>query len=149
MQTAFALASKTAAPTHPSALNHIGFAVASIRKAGLDFAGALSFKWDGEVIFDPLQLANVTFLHSSVLGQPTIELVEPAEEKSPLYRFVQQGGGLHHLCYEVDSLEQQMELSRSHGALILKPPVPAVAFGGRHIAWVYTRQKLLLEYLER
>jgi hypothetical protein len=32
---------------------------------------------------------------------------------------------------------------------VVKNPLPAVAFGGRRIAWVYTPEKLLVEYLER
>ena len=31
----------------------------------------------------------------------------------------------------------------------IRPPVPAVAFGGRWIAWAVTRKKLLVEFLER
>jgi hypothetical protein len=38
---------------------------------------------------------------------------------------------------------------KSRGALIVKRPKPAVAFGGRHIAWMLTAEKLLLEFLER
>jgi methylmalonyl-CoA/ethylmalonyl-CoA epimerase len=56
---------------------------------------------------------------------------------------------LHHLCYEIEDLENQLALSRAQGGLVVKPPLPAVAFAGRRIAWVYTRNKLLLEYLER
>jgi methylmalonyl-CoA/ethylmalonyl-CoA epimerase len=63
--------------------------------------------------------------------------------------FLKKGGGLHHLCYEVQDLEKQLELTRSKGGLIARPPMPAEAFGGRRIAWVYTKNKLLIEYLER
>jgi methylmalonyl-CoA/ethylmalonyl-CoA epimerase len=63
--------------------------------------------------------------------------------------FLKRGGGLHHLCYEVDSLSAQLQLSRSLGGLVVRQPCPAVAFGGRQIAWVYTADKLLTEYLER
>jgi len=59
------------------------------------------------------------------------------------------GGGLHHICYEVDSLDSQVRASRAAGCLVVKNPLPAVAFGGRRIAWVYTPEKLLVEYLER
>jgi len=78
-----------------------------------------------------------------------IELVEPAGAESPVQNFLKRGGGLHHLCYEVDSLTAQLQLSRSLGGLIVRQPMPAVAFGGRQIAWVYTADKLLTEYLAR
>jgi methylmalonyl-CoA/ethylmalonyl-CoA epimerase len=63
--------------------------------------------------------------------------------------FLKRGGGLHHLCYEVDQLDAQLERSRASGGLIVRLPIPAVAFGGRRIAWFYTKEKLLIEYLER
>jgi len=123
--------------------------VASIAELGQDFAHSIGAPWDGEVIHDPLQQASVTFVRCGGPDTPAIELVEPAGENSPLRKFVMKGGGLHHVCYEVDSLDAQLEQSRAAGCLVVKNPLPAVAFGGRRIAWVYTRQKLLVEYLER
>ena len=129
--------------------HHVGFAVASISQTASAFARSLGAQWNGRIIHDPLQQARVTFLHCGLSSNPTIELVEPDAEKSPLNKFLAKGGGLHHVCYEVDSLEAQLDFCRSNGSLIVKPPLPAIAFDGRRIAWVYTKQKLLVEYLER
>lgn len=134
--------------TVPS-LHHIGFVVTSIREAADNLARSMEASWDGRVIDDPRQVVRVAFLRFRFPGDPLLELVEPAESNSPVLTFLRRGGGLHHLCYEVDLLDRQMELSRSRGGVIVKPPLPAVAFEGRRIAWVYTRDKLLLEYLER
>jgi hypothetical protein len=38
---------------------------------------------------------------------------------------------------------------RRDGALLAKRPKPAVAFGGRLIAWVLTPEKLLVELLQK
>jgi len=133
----------------PQVLHHVGFVVGSIAEVGHCFARSIGASWDGKVICDPLQGAEVAFLRYDGIDSPMIELVQPSGAASPLHRFLKGGGGLHHLCYEVDSLQIQLESSRSSGALIVKPPLPAVAFGGRRIAWVYTGQRLLLEYLER
>lgn len=119
----------------------------SISTSAQGVARSLSASWDGTIIHDPLQMANVTFLVAGA-GQPLIELVEPAGEGSPVARTAKQGGGLHHLCYEVDSLEEQLEQSRAARAILVRPPLPAVAFNGRRICWVFTRERLLLEYLE-
>lgn len=132
-----------------STLHHIGFVVASIADVGHSFGLSLGAVWDGKIIHDPLQQAHVAFLRQANASNPMIELVEPAGEKSPLHRFLRQRGGLHHICYEVDSLEAQLQLARAFGALIVKQPLPAVAFHGRRIAWVYTSQRLLVEFLER
>ena len=133
----------------PATLHHFGFVVASIAQIGSEFARSLGAEWKGEIIHDPLQQARVSFMHSGAVGNPAIELVEPDSDKSPLNKFLARGGGLHHVCYEVDALSAQLEICRTNGSLIVKQPLPAVAFQGRRIAWVYTKQKLLVEYLER
>lgn len=133
----------------PATFHHVGYAVASIAETAQEFARSIGAAWDGIIIHDPFQEARVTFLRCAGPESPAIELVEPAGEKSPLHKFVAKGGGLHHVCYEVESLEAELERSRAAGCLMVKNPLPAVAFGGRRVAWVYTRQKLLVEYLER
>ena len=37
---------------------------------------------------------------------PVYELVEPASEASPVSNFLKKRGGLHHVCYEIDDLEE-------------------------------------------
>ncbi len=63
-------------------------------------------------------------------------------------RFLERGGGLHHLCYEVENLDAHLSTCKSVGTIIIRPPVPAVAFDGRRIAWGVSKKKLLLEFLE-
>ena len=133
----------------PARFHHVGFVVASIRGMGPGFARSLGTDWSGEIVHDPLQGARVTFLRCGGPDTADIELVEPTGEGSPLQRFLSRGGGLHHVCYEVDLLEAELKRSRTAGGLIVRKPLPAVAFGGRRIAWVYTPEKLLIEYLER
>lgn len=130
-------------------LHHVGYAVGSISAMADAFAKSLGAAWDGNIVHDPLQEACVAFFHVGGQHVPAIELIQPAGDGSPLHKFVAKGGGLHHLCYEVDSLDGQLAESRAARCLIVKQPLPAVAFGGRRIAWVYTPQKLLVEYLER
>jgi methylmalonyl-CoA/ethylmalonyl-CoA epimerase len=129
--------------------HHVGFVVASIEQSAPDFVRSLGLAWRGEIIHDPLQCVRVSFFDPPADSSPVLELVEPADPLSPVTKFLERGGGLHHLCYEVDSLDMQLKQSRANGGLIARKPTPAVAFGGRRIAWVYTKSKLLLEYLER
>jgi methylmalonyl-CoA/ethylmalonyl-CoA epimerase len=129
-------------------IHHVGYVVRSIQQAAPGFIDSLDLDWDGRVIHDPLQTVCVSFFHPKAAGSPSIELVEPAGAGSAVERFLKNGGGLHHLCFEVDSLEAQLERSKASRDLIVQSPVPAVAFDGRRIAWVYTKNKLLVEYLE-
>jgi methylmalonyl-CoA/ethylmalonyl-CoA epimerase len=146
------MSSETRGTVQPAAdlkLHHIGFVVRSIQGCGQTFAEAVGSTWDGNIVFDPLQKVRVTFLAGRSTTDPFIELVEPGSEDSPVTKFLERGGGLHHLCYEVDDLEGHLKFCNSVGNTIIRPPVPAVAFGGRRIAWVVTKKKLLMEFLER
>jgi methylmalonyl-CoA/ethylmalonyl-CoA epimerase len=129
-------------------LHHIGFVVHSIQESAESFARSLGATWDGNIVFDPLQKVRVTFFKGRNPMDPLIELVEPGEPESPVSGFLERGGGLHHLCYEVKDLEPHLAFCKSVGTIIIRPPVPAVAFGGRRIAWAVTKKRLLMEFLE-
>jgi len=129
-------------------LHHIGFVVRSIPDAVGRFTADMGLRWDGQVFHDPVQTVRVTFLEHRTPQAPMIELVEPASPQSRVSGFLKRGGGLHHLCYEVDSLDSRLESALGSGAVLLLAPAEAVAFGGRRIAWVCTPERLLVEYLE-
>jgi methylmalonyl-CoA/ethylmalonyl-CoA epimerase len=129
-------------------LHHVGFIVADIAASAPGFAGSLGASWDGRIFEDPLQKAKVTFIRTHA-SDAAIELVEPAAEDSPVRRFLSnRGGGLHHVCYEVEDLDRELPAMRSRRSVIASRPKPAVAFDGRRIAWVITAEGLLVELLE-
>jgi len=129
--------------------HHAGYVVASIEETAPSFARGLGLAWDGAVIHDPLQMVRVTFLPANLSGEATIELVEPAGPRSPVRKFAEAGGGLHHFCYEVDELTTQIAASQAAGGTLVRIALPAAAFGGRKIAWIRTAEGALVEYLER
>ena len=112
------------------------------------FARSLAGAWNGQVFEDPIQKVKVAFLETPG-SDVQIELGEPAAADAPVTAFLEKGGGLHHLCYEVDDCDATLQLVRQRKGLIVKRPSPAVAFGGRRIAWALTAEKLLLEYVEK
>ncbi len=132
-----------------SRFHHTGFVVTSITERAEQIARSLGIGWDGQITHDPLQMVNVTFLPSNEAGAATIELVEPAGKRSPVLKFAESGGGLHHVCYEVDDLTAQLAQSQANGDALVRVPLRAAAFGGRRIAWVRTQTQLLVEFLER
>jgi len=138
-----------AGPPSNARLHHIGFVVPSIRNSGQSFAESLGSTWDGSIVHDPLQMVRVTFLRGRSPADPLIELVEPDGPLSPAAGCLRRGGGLHHLCYEVEDLDLRLRAYEAMLAKVVRLPAPAVAFGGRRIAWVVTKDKLLLEFLER
>lgn len=132
-----------------STLHHVGYVVASAEEGAKQFAESLGAELVSDVIYDPLQKVKVVFLRPPG-GSPTlIELVAPEGTSSPVTAFLAKGGGLHHVCYEVDNLEDTLEEMRRRRAVVLRPPKPATAFHGRRIAWIITPERLLMELLER
>ncbi|HWR53219.1 MAG TPA: VOC family protein [Bryobacteraceae bacterium] len=128
-------------------LHHVGYVVPS---AG-DALGAHVAAIGGEgtrVWDDPLQKVRVAF--ARMPGDATsIEFIEPDGPDSTVAKFLERGGGLHHVCYEVDTIKGALADLCGHGALVVRRPRPAAAFGGRLISWVVLPSRLLIELLER
>lgn len=127
--------------------NHIGVAVPAIAQAVESYRAIFNYSVLSGPFEDPIQKVSVCFMGSGG-GDVTIELVEPLSEDSPVSRALAKGIGAYHVCYEVRDLEQAMAHVRANGCLLLGKPVPAVAFGGRHIAWFYTPARQLVELVE-
>ena len=129
-------------------LHHVGFVVKDIETSMRGFTSSLGGSWDGRIYADELQKVKVAFL-STGPAAAQIELVEPGRDDSPVTRFLERGGGLHHMCYEVQDVANALSEFKARKAVIVKRPLPAVAFNGRPIAWVLTAEKLLVELLEQ
>jgi len=112
---------------------HIGIAVPSI-------AAALPFYRDvlGLVPVEPEQAdgATIVALH---LGETAVELLEPAQEESPIGRFLaRRGPGIHHLCFRVPDLDTALARCREAGYQLIDD-APRVGAHGRRIAFVHPR----------
>ena len=98
---------------------------------------------------DPIQKVSVNFLAKSDKDVAEIELIAPLSEDSPITSMLaKSGGGAYHLCFETCDIDQALIHAKNNGCMIVSPPVPAVAFGGRRIAWIYTRSRQLFELVE-
>ena len=79
----------------------------------------------------PSQKVNVCFLKSSNVY---IELIEPVEQNSPIKKFSDNGGGFHHLCFEVDDITKELNNMKDKGARVIVEPTKG--FEDRLIAFV-------------
>ncbi len=129
-------------------LHHIAYAVRDIRAYFENFLRPVFSTVEiGEIYDDPIQKVRVAFV--SVGRGPLIELVEPVGERSPVLQFVGSArGGLYHVCYEVQDLDEELRRLRRQRCLPLSKPVPAVAFGGQRIVFLMTPQRDLIELVE-
>jgi len=128
-------------------MHHVGFVVQSIEAAMPGFLKTMNGTWDEKIFHDPIQSVKVAFL-STPGTDVQIELVEPAGDRDPVSAFLAKGGGIHHVCYEVEDCDAVIAHMRQQKSLVVKRPKPATAFDGRRIAWMLTAEKLLIELVE-
>lgn len=126
-------------------IHHLGLAVRNIQIAIESHCEIFGYRLLAEPIDDPIQGVTVCFLAEHNGDEIQLELVTPLKEKSPVDGFLKKNIGAYHACYEVPDLATTMERMRSQKCHILSGPTPAVAFGGRPIAWLYTPAFMLVE----
>jgi methylmalonyl-CoA/ethylmalonyl-CoA epimerase len=83
-------------------------------------------------------------------GCPIIELVEPLDISSPVNTLLKKNGvSPYHLCYEVSSIQQSIEMFKSAGLKQISAVSEAVAFEGRLIVFLYNSNYGLIELLQK
>lgn len=109
-------------------LDHIGFVVEDIDRArelfetiGLDMAT--------DAVPDPLQKVAASFINIGKEDDAYLELLEPESDDSPISNFLKKrGGGLHHLCFEVDDIDQTARDLQTKGFQMVVPPEECAAY---------------------
>jgi methylmalonyl-CoA/ethylmalonyl-CoA epimerase len=130
-------------------LRHVGVAVPSLGPATETLATLFGYRVVSGPFDDPIQKVSVNFLTKSDKDATEIELIAPLSEDSPITSMLaKSGGGAYHLCFETSDIDQALVHAKNNGCMIVSPPVPAVAFGGRRTAWIYTRSRQLFELVE-
>ncbi|MDR3574809.1 MAG: methylmalonyl-CoA epimerase [Anaerolineaceae bacterium] len=115
-------------------INHIGIVVSDIDGALNFWQEALGLKLDHiEVV--PGQKSEVAFLPA---GESEIELVKPTSDDSGVGKFLREhGSGMHHLCLEVDNIEEMLaELKNKGIRLINETPL---IMEGRKAAFIHPK----------
>ena len=97
-------------------LHHIGIVVENIQKSLGDLTKYLDFESTTVPSLVGSQKVNICFLKTNNVF---LELIEPAEENSPISNFIKKGGGFHHLCFEIDDIHLELEKMKKNGAHIV------------------------------
>mgnify|MGYP001766115352 CR=1 FL=1 len=115
-------------------MNHIAIAVADLEAALPFWRDALGLKLD-HIEDVPSQKATVAFLP---VGDTEVELVKPTAEDTGVARFIaEKGGGMHHLCFEVDDIEGMLAVLKGKGVRLINE-TPLV-LPGRKMAFVHPK----------
>jgi methylmalonyl-CoA/ethylmalonyl-CoA epimerase len=122
--------------------------VKNIASATERYIATLGYEAKSDIFHDPVQTAFVRFL--GLPGDSAyLELIEPDSPDSRLAIALKKGGGINHICYEVQAIEEAVLVLRDRKYVTIQAPVPAVAFNGRRIAWLMNRDYLLVELVEK
>ena len=117
-------------------LHHIGIVVKNIQNSLGELTQFLNFESTTIPSLVVSQKVNICFLKTNNVF---LELIEPAQENSPISDFVKTGGGFHHLCFEVDDIHLELEKMKKNGARVIVDAVKG--FEDRLIAFVILDMK--------
>ena len=99
-------------------------------------------------IYDPNQKVNLCFLEKE--NSPTIELVSPTEDASPVNNILKRNGTMpYHTCFEVEDIEGEIRVLKRNKFMVVVKPIQAIAFGNRRVAFLYNKDAGLIELLEK
>lgn len=108
----------------------------------------MGFSVDGPEIIDAHQQVSIQFLSRPGQLNFRIELLAPSTLTSPVMRSTKSGGGLHHLCVRVRTLDEFALVIRETAMVSVSAPAAAPAFGGRKVAFAYAPGFGLIEFVE-
>lgn len=98
-------------------LNHVAIAVSDLDAATRIYEDLL-----GASVSAPISLPEHGVITVFVeLPNTKIELLQPLGDDSPIAKFLQKNpaGGVHHICYEVENINQAAEKMKAEGARVL------------------------------
>ena len=127
-------------------VHHVGYLVADINSAVQEFE-ALGYKVQQQIIYDPVRLINICFIENHGV---LVELIAPVEQCQIFTKLRKKiGNAPYHICYLVKGdFNVKLESLLERGYLLVQPPEPAVALGGRRVAFLMNDAIGLIEILE-
>ncbi|MBI4297452.1 MAG: methylmalonyl-CoA epimerase [Chloroflexi bacterium] len=84
------------------------------------------------------------------IGTTHLELIQPLDQESTVAKFIQRRGeGLHHICFQVDHLQEKLDSLASSG-FELVDSAPRTGLAG-NIAFIHPRSTrgILIELIEK
>lgn len=84
------------------------------------------------------------------VGEPSVELLEPTSETSPVAKFLaKRGAGIHHIAVRVDDIRATLQRLKEQGARLIDES-PRVGAGGCLVAFIHPASAggVLLELVE-
>jgi methylmalonyl-CoA/ethylmalonyl-CoA epimerase len=121
-------------------LNHVAIAVRDIGAAAAVYRDTLGAEVSAAV---PQEEHGVTTVFVT-LPNTKIELLEPLGAASPIAKFLERnpGGGVHHVCYEVDDIISARDRLKAEGARVLGDGEPRIGAHGKPVLFLHPKDFL-------
>jgi methylmalonyl-CoA/ethylmalonyl-CoA epimerase len=118
-------------------LNHVALAVPDLASASAYYRDVLSADVS-DPLPQPAHGVTVVFVN---LPNTKIELLEPLGENSPIASFMAKnpGGGMHHVCYEVDDIEAARDTLVARGARIIGDGKLKIGAHGKQVLFLHPK----------
>jgi len=118
-------------------LNHVAIAVPDLESAASKYRDLL-----GAEVSEPQVLAEhgVTVVFVT-LTNSKVELMQPFGHESPIGRFLEKnpGGGMHHVCFEVNDIEDAAATLVKAGARVLGDGKPKTGAHGLPVLFLHPK----------
>lgn len=116
-------------------ISHIGIAVKDLEAQVRLYRDLLQLELVNEEVVEDQQVRVAMFQ----VGESTIELLCPTSPDSPVAKFIdRRGEGIHHVAYEVEDLDGQLERLAAQGMELIDKKARAGAHGKR-IAFLHPK----------
>ena len=95
-----------------TALDHIAIAVPDLEKAIKRFLEDFGLKFEGTEDVESAKTSTAFF----PLPETSIELVHPLRGEGPIAKYLEKkGGGIHHLCFRTDNIDEDVARLKAKG----------------------------------
>jgi methylmalonyl-CoA/ethylmalonyl-CoA epimerase len=118
-------------------LNHVAIAVPDLEAAAAQYRDVLGASV-GPPQPEPAHGVTVVFIE---LPNTKIELLHPLGAASPIAGFLAKnpGGGIHHICYEVDDILAARDRLTGLGARVLGDGEPKIGAHGKPVLFLHPK----------
>ncbi len=127
-------------------IDHIGIVVKSIEKSIQHWKNNFGYKQLTEIVVNTRQNVKVVFLVK--MNSLQVKLIAPKDETSSIYKFAKRGGGLHHLCFKCNNINDEISRLKKNRLRVVTPPQPGEAFDNENIAFLFAKQGLNIELID-
>jgi methylmalonyl-CoA/ethylmalonyl-CoA epimerase len=128
-------------------IDHIGIAVKDFNKSISEWERLIGEKAGNN---EKIDAQGVLLSKLTLKEGPVLELLSPTDEETPVGKFLQKKGeGIHHICFQVENLDDMVERLKRNGVRFVQD-VPAKGADGSRIIFIHPSDfnGVLIEFKE-